>query len=730
MYQIDNRTTQTRAPQSPQTFRNTNPRLSTSTRVNHKTNVSRPQLRSNQMKDKVVPNNSQVKIKKTQVEDHLRIPSISNKNKSVSACNDSLNSRILNANAVCATCGKCLVDSDHFSCVIKMLNDVNAKTKKPNVVPISTRKPKGHANKSVATPHKKKVALKSTTQTPNSYYRMLYEKTSKAWKWWIYNNAHQDINGFLKQKCNGSELGLHDHINEQSSSKLVPKVVPPASKTATSRQEFKLLFHHYITMLRNGDIPFRNRLFPDKIGYDVKIIDLFALFYDEEKFSKLSYEDAIRLCLLLSLEIWIIESSCVSDRWWTKVPEIIPRALSWRRKAEFTQYGYFGELFCKAQIGLAPTKNEVQCNWYAPSNDYFMCPHHRMSSTSKIKHLTNRLCNLSQTGEEKGDCEHYKYTYSSKQEDQIIREAGLNKIAKEDKKRKYLGHINSYTYMKLAIEHCVAKKRKYVDVLRSSFCELPKISNVPSIEQLANQKNVVNPLMIEKCKSVKPWIEDLSRPFKRIDRTFLSHELQVFLSRAVVGRCKFLWCNDITVDRSFWNGLCAFDDNRKGWLLDETDMDWAMMMDCLKEKIHVVLKGTGVFEKTNIDPAKYKISFKVADGVPKQGGVFVDCVVFLCSSPYDLIRYVFFGLPAVRKYMFGGLTTCKPSGLTQDDGSPTGYTKSWVYLKVVIYDKCMHEKLNLLGVLFDDHPPGKVYHTLFRVHSNERSFAFDPSLYE
>nr|GEU77757.1 hypothetical protein [Tanacetum cinerariifolium] len=33
---------------------------------------------------------------------------------------------------------------------------------------------------------------------------------------------------------NSSELGIHDHSNEVSSSKLVPKVVPPASKTATS----------------------------------------------------------------------------------------------------------------------------------------------------------------------------------------------------------------------------------------------------------------------------------------------------------------------------------------------------------------------------------------------------------------------------------------------------------------------------------------------------------------
>nr|GEZ08628.1 phospholipase-like protein [Tanacetum cinerariifolium] len=146
---------------------------------------------------------------------------------------------------------------------------------------------------------------------------------------------------------------------------------------------------------------------------------------------------------------------------------------------------------------------------------------------------------------------HYKYIYSSKQKDQIIREAMLNKIAEEGKQRKCLGHMNSSAHM-----------------------------------------------------------------------------------RAVVGRYKFTWCNDITVDRSFWNGLCTLNDNHKGWLLDEytdlwatylwltqqTDMDWAMMRDCLEGKIHVVLKETDVFEKKNIDAAKYKISFKVADGVPKSVG--------------------------------------------------------------------------------------------------------------
>ncbi|GKE44507.1 hypothetical protein Tco_1471791 [Tanacetum coccineum] len=106
MYQINTSPTQTRAPQLPQTSRNTDPHVSTSTGVIYRTNVSTPQLRSTQMKYKVVPNNSQVKFKKTEVEDHHRISSISNKTKFVTVYNESLKSITLNVNAVCDTCGK------------------------------------------------------------------------------------------------------------------------------------------------------------------------------------------------------------------------------------------------------------------------------------------------------------------------------------------------------------------------------------------------------------------------------------------------------------------------------------------------------------------------------------------------------------------------------------------------------------------------------------------------
>ncbi|GJX48293.1 hypothetical protein Tco_0273483 [Tanacetum coccineum] len=64
---------------------------------------------------------------------------------------------------------------------------------------------------------------------------------------------------------NRSELGIHDHSNEPSSSKLVPKVVPLAVKTATSRQELELLFHLHIAMLRTTEHPSDTNVFTMKM---------------------------------------------------------------------------------------------------------------------------------------------------------------------------------------------------------------------------------------------------------------------------------------------------------------------------------------------------------------------------------------------------------------------------------------------------------------------------------
>ncbi|GJR45755.1 retrovirus-related pol polyprotein from transposon TNT 1-94 [Tanacetum coccineum] len=169
--------------------------------VNHRTNVSKPQLKSTQMKDK-----------------------------SVTACNDSLKSRTSNVNVVCGTCGKYVFNSNHDACVSKYLNDVNARTKKPKVVPISTRKPKSQVNKSVATHRKKTVASESTVQNSKSYYRMLYEKTRTSPFW--CNDSIAPILGYK----NGQEISTINrvyYIEAQHNLFSVVQFVMPIWRTTT-----------------------------------------------------------------------------------------------------------------------------------------------------------------------------------------------------------------------------------------------------------------------------------------------------------------------------------------------------------------------------------------------------------------------------------------------------------------------------------------------------------------
>ncbi|GKA32323.1 hypothetical protein Tco_0718690 [Tanacetum coccineum] len=123
------------------------PHVSKSSGVNHTISVSRPQLKCYQDKDQVVPNNSQVKFKKKEVEDHHRISNTFKKTKYVTAY---------------------------------PLKDVNARTKKPKVVPISASKPKRKASKSVATPHKKTVALDTTIQKSKSYHKDIMMRNTEC----------------------------------------------------------------------------------------------------------------------------------------------------------------------------------------------------------------------------------------------------------------------------------------------------------------------------------------------------------------------------------------------------------------------------------------------------------------------------------------------------------------------------------------------------------------------
>ncbi|GJX44647.1 retrovirus-related pol polyprotein from transposon TNT 1-94 [Tanacetum coccineum] len=155
--------TRTRTQQLHQDIRKTNKRVSFSTGVISTTSVSKPQLKSTQLEDKVMQNNSQVKTK--ELEEHRRNFKFSNKT-SVTACNDSLNAKTSNVNFVCVTYGKCVLNDNHDLCVLNYINCVNSRTNKPIDGHISTREPKKTMNQSVATAHRKTITSESTIQKP------------------------------------------------------------------------------------------------------------------------------------------------------------------------------------------------------------------------------------------------------------------------------------------------------------------------------------------------------------------------------------------------------------------------------------------------------------------------------------------------------------------------------------------------------------------------------------
>nr|GEX80423.1 hypothetical protein [Tanacetum cinerariifolium] len=178
------------------------------------TSVSRTQLKSNPIGDRVMRNNSQGK--KQDVEDHRRNVKFSKNKTSVTACNDSLKAKTLNVNFVCATCGKCVLNEKHDICVPKSVNGVNSRTKMPIVVPVSTRVPKCTVKQSVAKPIRKTVDSESN-QKPRNITRKLYEHVVEIFLFIVDSGCLKHMTGNLKLLINFVEkfMGTVKFGNDQ-----------------------------------------------------------------------------------------------------------------------------------------------------------------------------------------------------------------------------------------------------------------------------------------------------------------------------------------------------------------------------------------------------------------------------------------------------------------------------------------------------------------------------------
>ncbi|GKC40804.1 hypothetical protein Tco_1053188 [Tanacetum coccineum] len=154
------------------------------------TSVSRPQLKSNQLEDRVMSNNSQGK--KQEVEDHRRNFKFSNNKTSVTACNDSLNAKTSHVNFVCVTYGKCVLNDNHDLCVLHYINGV-------------------------ATSSKKTVATDSTFKKSRNITRKLYEQLVEIILFIVDSGCSKHMTGNLKLPTNFVEkfLGTVKFRNDQ-----------------------------------------------------------------------------------------------------------------------------------------------------------------------------------------------------------------------------------------------------------------------------------------------------------------------------------------------------------------------------------------------------------------------------------------------------------------------------------------------------------------------------------
>ncbi|PWA61862.1 phospholipase-like protein [Artemisia annua] len=312
---------------------------------------------------------------------------------------------------------------------------------------------------------------------------------------------------------------------------------------AFGRQEFCLLtgFRFGIVSFRKrryGQIPFRDSVFPHKVGQHVKLIDLFQIIEDEEVFIKLSDEDAIRVCLLLTLDVIFMGKdlgSIVDDIFLRMVEDLDEwNAFPWGEQVWRQLYDSIRNVSSKHIPG-----------------------YREITGVNESKDLP---------------------TYS------------LN------------GFVAAFKHIDLWISYMWHTRPSDMDWSMVSSFFLPLLMKGTMPVWYANKETY--PL---------GWGE-VERVFIPINEPELHWSLAEF--HIQTGRVTFIDSGPV------------YENEMRPYYLS--------VRNCLATRLPELLEQVGVFEQKEIDSNTYKITFNNAKNVPKQGGVFDDCGVWLCIFLYRL----------------------------------------------------------------------------------------------
>ncbi|GJZ56957.1 hypothetical protein Tco_0612451 [Tanacetum coccineum] len=225
---------------------------------------------------------------------------------------------------------------------------------------------------------------------------------------------------------------------------------------------------------------------------------------------------------VFALPVWIFESFKRCNCWWSKDPNVIPRAVGWSKKSIFNRSDY-GYLFVKQSTTtseIRPSKAEYESSWWIRSQLFFrqhvpkapVAQHHSMYETylAKLEKSRRRVHSSFRTSS--GVLTTLFSTPKKWIRDQVISQLNLR----------------------------VFKLETIIQVL------------------VRERKNEYGVYLVERNYDCV-WIAE--------DR--YAFDIQRFISREGNIKCKFPWSDDYTVGRNFWLTLVCLDPTRKGWLSEE-----------------------------------------------------------------------------------------------------------------------------------------------------------------
>ncbi|GKB41653.1 hypothetical protein Tco_0886595 [Tanacetum coccineum] len=350
------------------------------------------------------------------------------------------------------------------------------------------------------------------------------------------------------------------------------------------RQKFSLImgfrfgavsFSYYI----KGDMKFRDRVFPHRVGLTITSLNLLGVIKDEEYFRKLCDADAIQVCLLLCLEVIFMGHLLV-----TEVNDTLMRlvdsleswnAFPWEYSMVF-DLGYLqnvsagGKLLTGSvdifvrQLVLGRERNGGVFEKLEFSNEF--C-HLREEFCDELSHSRLCVCVCEDVTDvvRRGRKVVLRGVAASLIEDEkkaFIKERALEvkKRWDEDYRKRSYAFMNS-DHMKQAMARCSPKKISHSLVVR--------IDSWLRVEMWHVGPNDANWAMVS------------------------NYFVQLLLQNAMP------LCGD------------SYDLECRDWYI--------RIRDCLQVRLAEVLELVNVFDKKGIDKSTYHVTFRIAENMPKQG---------------------------------------------------------------------------------------------------------------